>query len=72
MDLEKSGGVWKQRRSLDDVSISAGGEVVDPNLSPEEALIAKEEEAAAEAADKGMTLKQYRESQKGQKFDKAA
>ena len=75
MALEERGsdGVHRQIRDINSTKISREGEVVDPGLDPEAALIAKEEEEAAEAADKGMNLKQYREWQKGrQKFNKAA
>lgn len=74
MDLEKRGGVWKQRRGLDGSELSAGGEVVDTGLDPEAALIAKQELEADEAAERGMTRQEYLAWKKEQQnnLDKAA
>lgn len=72
---ERSKGDGVHRQGVDGpvgLTMVPGGEIADMN-DPESLLIAQEEREAAEAADKGMTAKQYRDWLNGKGgLDKAA
>lgn len=73
MDLEKRGGVWRPRRGAEGQEVSAGGEAVDPNLDPEQALIAKQEKGEQfDIAHQSLTPAQNRARLEGLRKKEAA